>query len=105
MWNGNRDKVEKYARLFVETVRKDHVDLATALEQGDFSHISEVGHRGKSSALMLGAENIAKLFLQFEHVDSHSDMAKVREWFVALGALIDTIEEDIAQALKTLPAA
>ncbi len=104
MWNGNREKVEKYARLFVETVRKDRLDLETALQQSDFRQISEVGHRGKSSALMLGAENISNLFLQFELVDARSDMEKAREWFVALSALIDMIEDDIAQALKVLPA-
>jgi HPt (histidine-containing phosphotransfer) domain-containing protein len=102
MWQGNYEKIEKCAHLFVDVAHKDFQELETVIRREEVEMVSEIGHRAKSSSLTLGARKLADIYLQMEALKSKEDLPKAMELLEALRPLIERIKDQVEVALREL---
>jgi HPt (histidine-containing phosphotransfer) domain-containing protein len=65
-FGGDREKMRKYAFLFVSSAREALAEIDAALERGDMAAVGAVAHRVKSSARAVGASGFASLCEEIE---------------------------------------
>ncbi|WP_426194043.1 CHASE domain-containing protein [Massilia sp. DWR3-1-1] len=68
-FNGNPDKMRKYALLFLDASDDGLRDVADAIGQGDLERLAGIGHRLKSAARAVGAFDFAATCAQLEQLD------------------------------------
>ncbi len=102
MWQGNYEKIEKFALLFVEVALKDFQELESAVLQEDTALVSEIGHRAKSSSLTLGARKLADYYVQLEAMSANTDLPRIHDIMEKLRPLVAGIGAQVDSALKQL---
>ncbi|WP_292038726.1 Hpt domain-containing response regulator, partial [Massilia sp. UBA6681] len=65
-FGGERERMGKYAFLFVSSARDALAEIDAALERGDMARVGAVAHRVKSSARAVGAGAFASLCEEIE---------------------------------------
>jgi two-component system sensor histidine kinase/response regulator len=68
-FNGNPDKMRKYALLFLDASDDGLRDVADAIAQGDLERLAGIGHRLKSAARAVGAFDFAATCAQLEQLE------------------------------------
>ena len=66
MLGGNRDLMLKFAGRFMASARDALAEIDLALGEGDVEQLQHLGHRTKSAALTVGAQEMAALCEQLE---------------------------------------
>ncbi|MYM97640.1 CHASE domain-containing protein [Duganella vulcania] len=98
-FGGKADKMRKYALLFLESAREGMLEVDAALAQEDLAHLSELGHRIKSSARAVGAMRFGNLCLALEKVRHDADCANARQLVQQLHAMLAVLDERMEQEL------
>ncbi len=92
-FGGDRERMRKYAFLFVSTAREALGEIDVALGGGDLAHVAAVGHRMKSSARAVGAVGFADLC---EQLEAHGGRpAQARALAARLRAQLARIEREL----------
>ncbi|MFA9217834.1 MAG: response regulator, partial [Sphingomonadaceae bacterium] len=98
-FNGNRQKMHKFAALFLRTARDSMAELDAALAAGDLRQLSELGHRIKSSARAVGAMPFGELCLALEHIQRDGDLARAGALVAALHAMLERLDQHMLSDL------
>lgn len=77
MLGADRGLLVKFAGKFLESARAALEDIDAALEAGDAEQLRHLGHRTRSAALTVGAQEMAALCLQLEYAADASSAAPV----------------------------
>jgi len=99
-FNGNPEKVRKFAFLFLETTRKGMVEIEAALAQENFSLMEQLGHRYKSSARAAGATGLADLLASLEQVSKAANVEQARAIILRVQPLLTQIEQEVVASLS-----
>jgi two-component system, sensor histidine kinase and response regulator len=65
---GNRDMMVKHAGRFLDAGRGALAEIDAALDGDKLEQLRDLGHRTRSAALAVGAQEIAALCLRLEHL-------------------------------------
>ncbi|MDB5960433.1 MAG: domain S-box protein [Massilia sp.] len=68
-FNGNADKMRKYALMFLDASADGLRDVKEAIAQGDIERLAAIGHRLKAAARAVGALDFADTCAQFEQLE------------------------------------
>ncbi len=98
-FNGNPDKMRKYAFMFLETAREGLLEIDRALAAGDIERAAGVAHRIKSSARTVGAMGFGDVCADLEGQREHGSIAQARSLAARLRALLARLERHIAAEL------
>ncbi|MYM88997.1 hybrid sensor and regulator, partial [Rugamonas sp. FT82W] len=98
-FGGKADKMRKYALLFLESAHDGMREVDAALAQEDLVHLSELGHRIKSSARAVGAMRFGELCLALEKVRHDADCANARQLVQQLHAMLAVLDRRMEQEL------
>jgi CheY-like chemotaxis protein/HPt (histidine-containing phosphotransfer) domain-containing protein len=93
--NNDREKVDRFARLFVRSTRDGLDQAARALAEENVAQVSEIAHRLKSSARAVGANSFAELCLDLEKLKRRDDLPAIQPLLVELEAMFVRIEQEI----------
>ncbi|MFC0250511.1 response regulator [Massilia consociata] len=96
-FGGDRDKMRKYAFMFLETARVALAEIDVALSGGDVAQAARVAHRVKSSARAVGANAFAAVCEELENQATRP--AQARALAARLRAKLARIERDITAQL------
>ena len=99
------EKIGKFAGKFVDSARKGLQELDAACQAGDQVILSALGHRLKSSARTVGANQFADLCHELEQLKITPDLHRsneivkeMHEWFEKIVAFVDLYLEGKVQA-------
>ncbi len=93
---GNKpDKIRKYVLMFLDLAQKTMVEIETALEHGDITKLSALGHRTKSSARTVGAMSLGELCQALEQLKDGEDIGQAGDIVVRMRMLLEQIAEKI----------
>jgi signal transduction histidine kinase/AmiR/NasT family two-component response regulator len=98
MLDGNPDKVRKFSRIFISTVRQTMGELTEALDQQNLDRVGSLGHRIKSSARTVGALEFAALCESLENLKSGGSVVEARQTFERMAILLEQIATEIGLA-------
>lgn len=92
---GDRQQMRKFADKFIHIATRDLQELAAAIEASDPAGLRHLGHRARSAALTVGANAMAGLYLQLEHLPADADLAlsTARRLLAALRATFERTAE------------
>lgn len=94
MLGADRVLLAKFAGKFLESARAALEEIDAALEAGDAEQLRHLGHRTKSAALTVGAQDMAALCLQLERAaDAPSSAPVVGSLHAALAATAARMRE------------
>ena len=96
-FGGERERMSKYAFLFVSSARDALAEIDAALERGDMARVGAVAHRVKSSARAVGAGAFASLCEEIEAQAGRP--AQARALAARLRAQLARVEREIAGRL------
>jgi signal transduction histidine kinase/CheY-like chemotaxis protein/HPt (histidine-containing phosphotransfer) domain-containing protein len=103
---GDRDRMRKYAFLFLESARDALVEIDTALARGDLATAASVAHRIKSSARAIGAggfgavcEDLEAQPVRQQGKTGPAGTAQARALAARLRALLVRLEREIVAQL------
>ena len=83
--NGNKEFAKKILSAFIEENPKNVSNLKKALIQKDLNEINSIGHKIKSSFLMLKLSKLSKLSLYIERFNPEEhDWGKLKKWILEL---------------------
>ena len=99
-FNNSLDKMRKFAGLFLITARDGMAEVDAALADGDLVHLSELGHRIKSSARAVGAMRFGELCLALEYIQRDGDLARARALAAEMHAMLTVLDEHMVQELS-----
>ncbi|CAN7345188.1 CHASE domain-containing protein [Massilia sp. LjRoot122] len=94
---GDRERMRKYAFLFVSTARDALAGIDAALGAGDLAAVAALAHRVKSSARMVGAAGFAALCEELEGQDGRP--AQARALAARLRAQLARVERELVARL------
>lgn len=77
MLGGDRDLLAKFAGRFLESARDALAEIDAAHGAGDMEQLQHLGHRTKSAALTVGAQEMAALCEQLERSGDAASAAPV----------------------------
>jgi len=77
---------------YLENRRNDIVEIAAALERGDFETIRSLGHKMKGSGGGYGFDRITEIGETFEDAAKRSQTQKIRDQIHRLQAYLDNVE-------------
>jgi CheY-like chemotaxis protein len=95
----NRDKMRKYAFLFVDTARQGLAEIDVALACGDLERAAAVAHRIKSSARAVGANSFGAVCTDLELQQQRGALAQARALAARLRGLHARIERQVTADL------
>ncbi len=95
MMNGDTKKIQEFARRFVESSRADMEQIKKALETGDMDTLTEMGHRAKSPANLVGARRFANLCQVLENSARSGNLEQARDIVYQLVFLLQQISQII----------
>ncbi|QOY92942.1 CHASE domain-containing protein [Massilia sp. UMI-21] len=98
-FGGDRERMRKFAFLFVSTARTALAEIDAALGAGDLAQVSAVAHRVKSSARAVGALAFADLCEELEGQAGRP--AQARALAARLRAQLGRIERELGNRLGT----
>jgi PAS domain S-box-containing protein len=98
-FGGNRDKIRKYAFMFLETAREGLLEIDRALAAGEIGRAAGVAHRIKSSARTVGAMGFGDVCADLETLRERGSIAQARSLAARLRALLARLERHIAAEL------
>ena len=75
-FNGNADKMRKYALMFLDASADGLRDIADAVREADLERLAAIGHRLKSAARAVGALDFADSCAQLEQIEQLARMAQ-----------------------------
>jgi PAS domain S-box-containing protein len=99
-FNNNLEKMRKFAGLFLITARDGMLEVDGAVADGDLAHLSELGHRIKSSARAVGAMQFGELCLALEYIQRDGDIARARALAAQMHAMLTVLDEHMVQELS-----
>ena len=83
--NGNKEFAKKILTAFMEENPKNVSNLKKALSQKDLNEINSIGHKIKSSFLMLKLSKLSKLSLQIERFNPEEQTwGRLNKWILEL---------------------
>ena len=74
-FNGNAEKMRKYALMFLDASADGIADIADAIGEGDLERLATIGHRLKSAARAVGALDFADSCAQLEQLETLARLA------------------------------
>jgi PAS domain S-box-containing protein len=98
-FGGDRDKMRKYAFLFLDSARDGLAEIDVALASGDLARAGAVAHRIKSSARVVGAGGFAGICDELEAQHPHGNPAHGRALAARLRGLQARLERQVAAEL------
>jgi HPt (histidine-containing phosphotransfer) domain-containing protein len=98
-WGNNREKIFKYAKLFMVSLQDNMKEVEAALERGDVMALSKLGHSAKSSARTVGAHGYGDLCEALERCKSGGTLEQARAIIMQMRELLPRIEAQIRQVL------
>jgi len=96
-FNGDSERMRKYAFLFVSTAHEALADIEAALGAGDMAAVAAVAHRVKSSARTIGAVGFGDLCEQLEAQGERP--AQARALAARLRAQLARVEREVTSRL------
>ena len=97
IWEGDDAKIQKYVLLFNQSLQTDLAEIDEALKTGDLLLLSQLAHRSKSSAKMVGANQFADLCYQLESFKHNNDMHRAKEMVNQLHIIAEKIHQQIGE--------
>ena len=86
------EKIRKFSRKFLDVAHSCIQQIEVAYNMGDLHEMSELGHKLKSSARVVGALNFATLCETLEHAQHEGTLATAYDIFIQLPPLLAQIE-------------
>ncbi|HEU0282793.1 MAG TPA: Hpt domain-containing protein [Gallionella sp.] len=93
--DNDQKKMREFALKFINSARGDVAQIEEALESENIAAVSDLGHRAKSGARMVGAIEFANLCQALENGRSSGDVEQMRRIANKLRPLLNRIEEQI----------
>ncbi len=103
-FSNNLEKMRKFTSLFLVTARDGMREIDAALADGDLLHLSELGHRIKSSARAVGAMQFGELCLALEHLQRDGEPSRARPVVAEMHVMLDVLDEHMLQELSAFVA-
>jgi two-component system, sensor histidine kinase and response regulator len=94
-FQGNSERMRKYAFKFVETARQGLGEFEAALAEENLAQLAALGHRSKSSARAVGALAFADLCQALEKIGERDGLEQAREIVSRLRPMLEQIERHI----------
>jgi HPt (histidine-containing phosphotransfer) domain-containing protein len=91
----DRDKMRKYAFLFLDSAREALAEIDVALAGGDLARAAAVAHRIKSAARTVGANSFATVCAELEAQHERAALAQARALTARLRSLHARLERQI----------
>jgi PAS domain S-box-containing protein len=95
----DRDKMRKFAFLFLDSAREGLAEIDVALVSGDLARAGAVAHRIKSSARAVGAYSFGDVCNDLEAQPQRGNLAQARALTARLRGLYARLERQIAAEL------
>jgi CheY-like chemotaxis protein/HPt (histidine-containing phosphotransfer) domain-containing protein len=95
----DRDKMRKYAFLFLDTAREGLAEIDVALAGGDLARAAAVAHRIKSSARTVGAISFGAVCAELEAQHERAALAQARALTARLRSLHARLERQVGAEL------
>jgi two-component system, sensor histidine kinase and response regulator len=93
---GDREKMRRYAFLFLDSAREGLAEIDVALARSDLARVAAVGHRLKSAARTVGAGGFANVCAEMEALQEAGGLAQARVLTARLRGLHARLERHIA---------
>jgi PAS domain S-box-containing protein len=98
-FGGDRDKMRKFAFLFLDSAREGLAEIDVALASGDLARAGAVAHRIKSPARAVGAAAFAEVCHDLEAQPRHGNLPQGRALAARLRGLYPRIERQVVTEL------
>jgi HPt (histidine-containing phosphotransfer) domain-containing protein len=95
----DRDKMRKFAFLFLDSAREGLAEIDVALARSDLARAGAVAHRIKSSALAVGAGSFAEVCNDLEAQPARGNLPQGRALAARLRGLYARIERQVGAEL------
>ncbi|MDD5181341.1 MAG: PAS domain S-box protein [Gallionellaceae bacterium] len=95
LMDNDQKKMREFALKFINSARGDVAQIEEALESENTAAVSDIGHRAKSGARMVGAIGFANLCQALENGRNSGDVEQMRRIVNKLRPLLNRIEEQI----------
>jgi PAS domain S-box-containing protein len=95
----DRDKMRKFAFLFLDSAREGLAEIDVALVSGDLARAGAVAHRIKSPARAVGAASFAAVCDELEAQHQRGNLAQGRTLAARLRGLLGRLERQVAAEL------
>jgi CheY-like chemotaxis protein len=95
----DRDKMRKFAFLFLDSAREGLAEIDVALVSGDLARAGAVAHRIKSPARAVGAVSFAALCEELEAQHQRGNLAQGRALVARLRGLLGRLERQVGAEL------
>ena len=102
-FDGKRDKMHKFAALFLKAAHDGLLEVDAALAAQDLAQLAELGHRIKSAARAVGAMRFGNVCLALEQVRGDADCIRAAQLVQQLHDMLAVLERHIPQELLAYP--
>ncbi len=96
---GDAQKVRRYAGMFVDNIPETLAELQATWALGDLPKLADIGHRWKSSSMMVGALGLAALCQTLEGFRVNGTLEQAGAVIQTMPALLAGVSANIAREL------
>jgi len=96
---GDAQKIRRYAGMFVEAMPENLAELHATWALGDLPKLADIGHRWKSSSMLVGALGLAALCQTLEGLRDNGTLEQAGAVIQTLPALLASVSANIAKEL------
>jgi len=96
---GDAQKVRRYAGIFVDDIPETLAELQATWALGDLPKLADIGHRWKSSSMLVGALGLAALCQTLEGLRDNGTLEQAGAVIQTMPALLARVSANIAEEL------